>query len=500
MVTTVPSDFPTTPGAYDTSYNGYVDAFVTKLDTSVQWTDYFNRQGNLSDGANAVAVSPDGRKVFAAGYTTTAEGGRAFSVMAHDATDGATLWKKYVDGEGNLPDEAMTVAVSPDGSKVFAAGYTTTSTYGRSFSVMAYDATDGAILRETDVNGEGKKSLPDEAMAIAVSPDGSKVFAAGYTTTSEYGMTFYVLAHDGTDGAILWEDFFLAEITNLPDEAKAVAVSPNGSMVFVAGYTSTSAGGRAFSVLAYDATDGKVLWQKQIDRKGDLDDVANAVAVSPDGSKVFAAGYTTSPKGGKAFYVIAYNATNGVMLWEDYNNKAGNLADEANAVAVSPDGSKVIAAGYTSTSAGGKAFSVRAYNAINGKLRWQKRIDIEGKLDDKANAVAVSGDGRKVFVAGYTSTRTPPDAPSVPAFSVMAFKAASGKLLWRSQFKRIGGGKDLPNKTNAIAVFGDNVFAAGYTTTTTGGSAFTIRAYRPQRVTYPTHPFNSPLDRAEDTP
>jgi hypothetical protein len=59
-------DFPTTNGAYDTSFNGSNDAFVTKLSTdgsSLQYSTFLG--GSSSDGANSIAVDVTGAVVVA---------------------------------------------------------------------------------------------------------------------------------------------------------------------------------------------------------------------------------------------------------------------------------------------------------------------------------------------------------------------------------------------------------------------------------------------------
>ncbi len=168
-----------------------------------------------------------------------------------------------------------------------------------------------------------------------------------------------------------WDNFYNWE-RDLYDVARAVAVDSNGDRVFAAGYTTTTtgvlAGGVAFTVRAYNASTGAHLWTGSYDREGTKSDMANAVAVSPDDTRVFAAGYTTTAAGDTAFTVCAYNASTGSPHWRKfYDREAGSkLADRANAVAVSPDGTKVFAAGYTSTTAGGTAFTVREYDSIYG--------------------------------------------------------------------------------------------------------------------------------------
>ncbi len=432
------------------------------------WEDFHDREGTLSDWAQAVALSPDGTKVFAAGYTRTAAGGYAFTVRAYNTSNGESLWTSNYDREGNKDDRVHAVAVSPDGTKVFAAGETETAAGGFALTVRAYDASNGAVLWTENYDREG--NFPDVAYAVAVSPDGTKVFASGYTGTSAGGKSFTVGAYDAYNGTILWTNNYDRE-GNFPDEANAVALSPDGTRVFAAGVTETTAGGYAFTVRAYNPSNGAVLWTQNYDREGIGLDWANAVTVSPDGTRIFAAGYTETTKRGMAFTVRAYNPSNGTPLWTKHYDRQGGLWDEVRAVAVSPDGSRVFAVGVTTTSAGGYAFTVRAYNSSNGKVLWAQNYNREGNGWDVADAVALSPDGTGIFAAGVTETTA-----GGYAFTVRAYNPSNGAVLWTQNYDREG---TLSDRARAVAVSpdGSTVFAAGVTTTSAGGEAFTVRAY-----------------------
>jgi hypothetical protein len=61
--------FPTTPGAFDTSYNGNGDAFVARLNAAGSALDYATfLGGSESDYGNGIAVDGTGR-AYVAGYT-----------------------------------------------------------------------------------------------------------------------------------------------------------------------------------------------------------------------------------------------------------------------------------------------------------------------------------------------------------------------------------------------------------------------------------------------
>ena len=463
----------------------------------ILWEDHFDREGSLSDRANAVDArgnlffTPGGNRAFVVGRSETFEGGAAFAVRVYDvAGDGAggpkVLWEDHFDKQGDLSDEAKDVAVS--GDRVFAVGVTG-GVGGAAFSVRAYNATgDGAggpsVLWEDHFDREG--GLIDEANAVAVGANG--IFVVGQTEDAASERAFAVRTYDAAgDGAggssVLWEDHFNLTSFADPDVAKAVAVSDN--RVFVVGttghWTGIAANGPIFSVRAYNASSGIPLWEDHFDREEGLHgDGANAVAVS--GNRVFAVGYTGGA-GGLAFAVRAYDAAGDgaegpSVLWEDHFNREGVLQDYANAVAVSDN--RVFVVGFSETAAGGPAFTVRAYDVAGDgaggpSVLWEDHFDREQNLRDEAKAVAVSGD--RVFVVGVTETASGGLAFSVRAYDAAGDGAGGPSVLWENHFDRLGNRRD---SANAVAVlpgfFVDRIFVAG-TTEAAAGDSFTVRAY-----------------------
>jgi hypothetical protein len=118
------------------------------------------------------------------------------------------------------------------------------------------------------------------------------------------------------------------------------------------------------------------------------------------GDRLFAAGASYSESVGASFTVRAYNAANGIVLWTNWFDREGTvLWDEAYSIGVNNSG--VFAAGLTRKQWAGDSFTVRAYNPDTGNALWTNFYDREGDGTDKANGIAVSDWG--VFAAGYTS-------------------------------------------------------------------------------------------------
>ena len=118
---------------------------------------------------------------------------------------------------------------------------------------------------------------------------------------------------------------------------RVAAVSPSGSTVFVTGAVETrSPSPQPIGlVLADNAATGALLWRASYHPIGVRFSNFFDIAVSPDGSMVFATGtvqrlHQTQSR----FLTVAYNATTGARIWADTEGVRGT----ASKIAVSPDG------------------------------------------------------------------------------------------------------------------------------------------------------------------
>jgi putative pyrroloquinoline-quinone binding quinoprotein len=94
-------------------------------------------------------------------------------------------------------------------------------------------------------------------------------------------------------------------------------------------------------------------------------------------------------------------AAGGTQLWEARYDGPGHGSDYPSAVAVSPDGTKVVVTGQTV--ANSPDYGTIAYDASTGSVVWGQRHD--GHVSaDQANVVVVNPDGSTVFVTGFVNS------------------------------------------------------------------------------------------------
>src|SRR5216683_4067714 len=301
----------------------------------------------------------------------------------------------------------------------------------------------------------GPGTAYDYAMAIAVSPGGAKVFVTGEKGRSP-AINAYVdyatVAYDAATGRRLWVSRYHGFwLVNRPS---AMAVSPDGRTVFVTGSSQKRGelgNGYDYATVAYSVQTGAPLWVSRYNGPANGDDVAKAIAVSPTGGTVFVTGTAS----GAGYTTIAYNAHTGQQLWLRQYNGSANKSGEASALAVSPDGRTVYVTGTSVEVKSGFDYATLAYDARTGAQRWVSRYNGPGNGIDVARSVAVSPDGATVYVTGRSD-----GGPRQPDYATLAYDAATGAQEWVRRYDGHGSCRTIASSV-AVGAGGREVFVTG---------------------------------------
>jgi WD40 repeat protein len=320
---------------------------------------------------------------------------------------------------------------------------------------------------------DGPITGDDYVHSAVVSPDGSTIFVTGDSQGMDTGRDYATTAYVAATGAVRWVGRYDGPDNGL-DLANAVATSPDGSWVFVTGQSPGVDTGDDYATIAYDAATGENLWTARYDGPGNDDDDAQSLAVSPDGSTVFVTGSSAGPDIGSDYATIAYHADTGAVRWiRRYSGPADGGDDAATSLAASPDGSTVFVTGTSRAVDTGDDYATIAYDAATGEVRWMRRYSGPGDFfhGDIAYAVATSPDGSTLFVTGSSE-----GAGTGTDYATIAYDAATGEVRW---IRRFSGPEHFNDYPGALAASpdGSTVFVTGVVQVTPNGSDVATIAY-----------------------
>jgi len=278
------------------------------------------------NGAIALALSPDGQHVYAAGNTES-----AVAVFRRNATSGQLT---FVEAQANGTHGVTgmrgptSLVVSPDGRQVYVSSGTDSAAV-----VFSRDQASGALsFVEADINGvNGVRGLGN-AVGMTLSPDGAHVYVIGrrdnavaaFLRNAATGrLTFIEALFEGTD------------VTGLARPA-AVVVNADGKFAYVASFD------QDITVFSRNATTGKLSF---VQAANVLPGGPTAMAISPDGAELYVASFLSGAVSELDVFARAA-ATGTVMFSENHLNGDGVVGlHGADAVAVSPDSQHVYVSG-----------------------------------------------------------------------------------------------------------------------------------------------------------
>jgi PQQ-like domain len=349
-----------------------------------QWFSTYPINGYPTD----IAVGPLGNRVFVTGAIGNGHN-YDFGTAAYDATTGDRVWRKRYNGPAAGDDTASALALSPNGHTVYVTGESDGA--GRSAATtIAYDSKSGTQEWVSRLKpGRTQNGFGD----IAVSSDGSRLFAGGESGAKS---AILVAAMDAATGDADWTETYKHPGDQL-DFGTDVGLTPDDSTLLVGGTTIGGASNFNWATLAYDPSDGARRWARAVDRG--QGDILSGVAVSPTGGTVAVTGTVTQHNSDAA--TIVYDVATGATVWKRaYDDPVGG-GDFAKAVAYGPDGNTVYMTGQGEVATGSRFITI-AYDGSTGDKEWQRRSSDRGPVPFAgANAVAVAPDGSAVYVTGY---------------------------------------------------------------------------------------------------
>jgi DNA-binding beta-propeller fold protein YncE len=387
-------------------------------------------------GSGAVAISPDGKNVYVASsrshaiavFSRRASSGK---LTQRSGTAGCIASKGATGcAKGLGLQRPNSVAVSADGRNVYATSLTSdaVATFRRRPSTGALtQAHDGSgCISSAATSGCATGRGLDGPDVVTVSPDGNNVYVGSFV-----GNAVAVFARNPSTGALTQPAGATGCIVNTPTDGCAtglalaapegMAISADGNSVYVAAASSS-----ALAVFARNPSTGALT--QATDGTGCIVDTAlggcttgtqlsgaNAVAVSPDDGNVYVTSllsnsvttFTRTPTTGQLAQQTGTSAC--VIYVLAVGCSLGRALSAPEGLGVSSDGASVYTAAF-----GSGAVGVFNRNAASGALIQKRRRAgclvtratpdcAHGRALLGASSVAASPDGRNLYSAAFMS-------------------------------------------------------------------------------------------------
>jgi hypothetical protein len=317
------------------------------------------------------------------------------------------------------------------------------------------ESVDTAWVRRYD----GPVNLDDYPAAITVDGSGN-AYVTGYSkgsgtdwdyTTIKYfpnGDTGWVRRYNGPG--------------NGGDDACDIAGDDSG-YAYVTG-TSYGSGANYDCATVKYKPNGDIAWVERYNGPGNLDDVANAIAVD-DSRNVYVTGNSKVSETDWDYVTIKYYP-DGDTVWVRRYNGPGNSFDNASAIAVDDSG-YVYVTGYSQGSGTLYDYATIKYTP-DGDTVWVRRYNGPDSSWDYANAIAVDG-SKNVYVSGYSY-----DNETSDDYTVIKYYP-NGDTAWVRRYNGLYNSAD--NAKAMVLDHSDNVYVTGTSVTGDDNSDYATVKY-----------------------
>jgi|GEM_PF-3163679 len=318
-----------------------------------------------------------------------------------------------VGGGSSIPADAI---FSLDGRLVFVTGISGHARGKTEIVTIAYDVESG----EKEWVRSHRRLRDDSSMVaqIVICPRGDRLYLAGWRHGRGKTSTL-TLAYDTRTGKLLWESDYLAS-KSLGSQGRDLAVSPDGSLLFVRSKLGTQNSASGDAVVAYEARTGKLVWESVMDGR---EQGLTHMVVCADGRRLYVSGVQWQRDSVVEWRVSALDPANGVLLWSIVEPVLDSA--ELSGVMLSDGGDKMFLYG-TCPSRGG--VSAVAIDVLAGKMSWHRSYFADRRLSELfCHLVEADGDQQIMLMA----------KEAVPgkgkALMASALQVGTGDDLWTSE-------------------------------------------------------------------
>lgn len=244
-----------------------------------------------------------------------------------DKDDGEVVWLDREGGADQLDDRGWSIVVGPDDQPV-VTGICTNEDGSADFITFKLDASDGSLLWK-QVRPGAVNNLEERAGWLAVCDNGDVVMA-NRTWQPSTSFDIVLQRYAAATGDTVWTERYDSPESR-PDDLRSMVRDRAGHLL-VAGVQSGDILG-----LEFDPEDGSVIWSSTYDGPGSGYDTGDAILEGP-GGEVLVTGFATSATTGWDAVTLAFDPSDGGLLWDELYDGGQALTEEGGILAVHPDG------------------------------------------------------------------------------------------------------------------------------------------------------------------
>ena len=389
-------------------------------DGSVRWSTLQKGFGasTVVEGT-AISVSPDGEQVFVAGLAARPCGAARSVTVAYAASNGQQQWAAL----GPLESAIIATAVSKDGRSLYTTGWVRALDSGGASASAVVEAVDTAtgrqLWRSVDTDSQWTSGqaigISADDQSVVVAEDVHSVAAVNGQSDNLLTVADKVVMLGANTGDRDWAD---VESLRGAGSVTDVAIAPDSSAVYtLACDVVVATGASAISTHAYAGTSGRALWHASYTdtQQSACPDGGGDLALSPDGSTLFVSG---AESGG--LDVLAYETARGAARWQTVVDQSlaasgDESPDNGAIIALSPDGSTAYVVGQEigAASCNGcrpPSLTTAALRTETGQLRWTAHYGSPSVINEGVGLAVAPESGRVVVLSNETQC-----APNVGA-------------------------------------------------------------------------------------
>ena len=210
------------------------------------WVKIYSSPGNLSDYANSISVDNSGN-VYVAGQSRGSGTAEDYATIKYNSS-GDSVWVQRYNGTGNLSDGANSIAVDGSGN-VYVTGSSTGSGTDFDYATLKYNSS-GILQWLKRYNGPINSS--DYANSIALDGSGN-VYVTGQSPGSGLSYDYTTIKYNSS-GDSVWVKRYNGP-ANSTDNANSIALDGSGN-VFVTGQSEGSGTGTDYATVKYSQSVG----------------------------------------------------------------------------------------------------------------------------------------------------------------------------------------------------------------------------------------------------